>query len=103
MKTQEDIILSALKRESMHPTTIVAETGILQYNARINGLRKRFGCIHKHGSNACPASEHIINTKLHNGTTLFTYRKDNKNEEWNTYLAKKKQEKQDALSQVSLF
>lgn len=80
MKTQEDRILQLLQDnpEGLHPTTIVSETGVLQYNARINGLRQRFDCSHKNNNTICFASEHIINKKLKNGTTIFMYEKTKK-------------------------
>lgn len=104
MKTQEDRILDLLKRAEMgvHPTTIVTETGVLQYNARINGLRTRFNCSHKHNNTICFATEHIINLKNHrNGTSAFFYRKDvvDKNEEHKQWVKKKRAEK----LQASLF
>jgi len=74
--TQEDQILEALKINpgGLHPTYFIRDLFIYQYNARINGLRKRFGCECKNG-NRCCASEHIINKRGPNKTTLFVYQK----------------------------
>ena len=76
MKSQEDTILSYLQDNpsGAHPTSIVSDTKILQYNARINGLRARFKCSHKNNNTICFATEHIINKKVHNGT-IFVYKK----------------------------
>jgi hypothetical protein len=56
MKTQEDKILELLN------------------NARINGLRKRFGCSCKNNNTICFATEHIINKRLEDNSTVFMYR-----------------------------
>lgn len=77
MLTQEDQILTALKRNQggLHPTHFIETLHIFQYNARINSLRTRFGCSHKNGNTVCLATEHIINKDMGNGTTLFFYRR----------------------------
>lgn len=105
-KTQEQIILKAIQDhpEGIHPTTLVTETAILQYNARINGLRSRFGCICKNGNSVCLASEHILNKRLPNGTTKFFYRRDEieTNDTFKAYVERGKQER-NITSKVSLF
>lgn len=75
--SQEDLILRSLKmagRAGLHPTYFIETLHIFQYNARINGLRSKFGCSCKNGRKYCGAREHIINFELSNGTTVFEYR-----------------------------
>ena len=74
--TQEEKILTALKEcpDGLHPTFFIQDLFIYQYLARINGLRKRFGCECKNGRD-CMATEHIVNKRLTNGTTKFFYKK----------------------------
>lgn len=76
MSTQEDQILTDLKAypQGLHPTHFIETLHIFQYNARLNGIRKRFGCSHKNGNTVCLATEHILNKRLDNGTTLFIYK-----------------------------
>ena len=49
-------------------------TGSTQPNARINGIRKKMGCICKHSKGQvmvhCPAQEHIVN----DGNTTYLIR-----------------------------
>lgn len=80
VKTQEEQILKALKEqpEGVHPTHFIQRLYIYQYNARINGLRTRFGCECKHGSTQCKANEHIRNERQKDGTTKFFYINDTK-------------------------
>lgn len=75
--SQEDRILTSLKNfpDGLHPTHFIETLHIFQYNARLNGLRTRFGCSHKNGNTVCLATEHIINKDMGNNTTLFFYRK----------------------------
>lgn len=73
--TQEEQILTELKNAGLmglHPTYFIESLHIFQYNARINGLRKRFNCECKNGLKCC-SSEHIVNRRLPNGTTKFFY------------------------------
>lgn len=74
--TQEDQILKALKENpgGLHPTYFIRDLFIYQYNARINGLRERFHCSCKNG-HFCVATEHIVNKRLPNNTTVFIYKK----------------------------
>lgn len=75
------MILVELKRAGimgLHPTYIIESLHIFQYNARINGLRKRFGCECKNGVH-CISEEHIINRRLPDKTTKFFYEKSDRN------------------------
>ena len=58
----------------VHPTTLIFEAKVTQPNARIYDIREAFGCIHRH-SDFCTATEHIINKRLSNGTTVYIYKK----------------------------
>lgn len=83
--TQEETILMELKNAGLmglHPTYLIESLHIFQYNARINGLRKRFGCECKNGVH-CYAEEHIINRRLPDKTTKFFYEKTAR--EWEKY------------------
>lgn len=103
MRSQEDTILQALKNatEGLHPTYLIQDLHVYQYNRAIHNLRTRFSCTHKNNNTICFASEHIINKKLKNGTTIFLYKKDttDKNEEHKAWVEKKREEKK----QVSQF
>ena len=105
MKKQEDRILKLLQEnEYMHPTAIVAQTNVLQYNARISGLRKRFGCICKNGNTTCPADEHIRNKRLGGGATVFKYsRSRSKMEEFLAYREVKRAERKAEELKGTLF
>lgn len=83
MITQEQKILQALKGHTggLHPTYFISDLHIYQYNARINGIRKSFGCECKNGYR-CTSREHIINKTLSDGTTLFFYKKTGDDVDW---------------------
>lgn len=111
VKTQEEQILKALKEHEggVHPTHFIQRLYIYQYNARINGLRTRFGCECKNGSTYCRANEHIRNKRLKDGTTKFFYRNDTEERNkvdvskyYQEYLAHKNSKK-DQNSQLSLL
>ena len=72
--TQEQKILTILKNhpDGVHPSTLAFEAKITQYNARINGLRKDFGCECKNGYR-CSGQTHIVNERQDDGTTKFFY------------------------------
>ena len=102
--TQEEKILQELKRSGnigLHPSTLVLSLKILQYNARINGLRQRFGCQCKNGNELCFATEHIRNYDLPDGTTLFKYHVDN-SRNWEN-MRRDAIAKQNEHKQVGLF
>lgn len=104
MVTQEERILRFLKAhpEGVHPTTIVSETGCLQYNARINGIRDSFKCLHKNGNEACAAEEHIINKSYGNKTTKFFYIQTVK-DDLGVYIQRKRAEKRAENPQMSIL
>lgn len=108
MTTQEDKILKALKNNpsGLHPTYFIQDLFVYQYNARINGLRERFGCTHKNGNNYCNATEHIVNTRLKNGTTLFTYENKKMKREsvvMTDYLKEYQEKKSESDYKLGLF
>lgn len=104
---QAESILKALKEagdKGIHPTYIIVNLHIYQYNARIFELRELFGCTHKNG-NSCSAKEHIINKTLEDGTTIFVYRNyDVENSErMKKYMQEYQDEKVVELDQQTLF
>lgn len=75
LSNQAKKVLEVIKKHGVvgvHPTTLIFEAGATQPNARIFDIREYFGCTHKH-SDVCFATEHIINKRLPNGTTVYVY------------------------------
>jgi hypothetical protein len=102
--TQEDLILSELKRvgsDGLHPTYIIETLHIFQYNARVNGLRKRFNCNCKNGKH-CFSDEHIINKRLPDKTTKFFYENTTKDWEKERQEAVKKMKEEPVISSDQL-
>ena len=104
---QAESILKALKEagdKGIHPTYIIVNLHIYQYNARIFELRELFGCTHKH-SNSCSAKEHIINKTLDNGTTIFIYKNDEADnfERMKQYVEEYQSQEVVELDQQTLF